>query len=333
MKHLIKINKLLVFSIFLKFSFLDSSSFDKSRNIPEASFISPDLYFCTTRSLDSGALRKDIVQKLQELFKLDTFVESGTYLGDTCEVAKKFFSEVHSIELSKQLYIAANKRFQSDQNVFLYHGDSSEVFPKILPYLNNNVLFYLDGHYSGHVTARGKSETPIIQELEAVRDSKIKDAVILIDDIRGFQKSKNPQKIRTLGLGLENYPELNELISVILEINPYYQFCFLGDALLIFSAESDVLISSVLKACSTHRLSQFYPSITGRDIEESLKIISKANKLEKRELDIYYNTYSPFEIEYGYRSYACYWKGLLLINEGKNELGKKLILKATNNEL
>jgi hypothetical protein len=46
-------------------------------------------------------------------------------------------------------------------------------------------LFWLDGHYSGGVTARGESDTPIYAELVHVLGSSHKN-VIVIDDARCF---------------------------------------------------------------------------------------------------------------------------------------------------
>ena len=47
-------------------------------------------------------------------------------------------------------------------------------------------LFWLDAHYSGPITARGVLDTPIVQELAAIRAHPVAGHVVLIDDMRDF---------------------------------------------------------------------------------------------------------------------------------------------------
>ena len=59
-------------------------------------------------------------------------------------------------------------------------------------------LFWLDGHYSAGITAKGEKETPIWEELEHICDHPIKNHVILIDDASLF-------------VGKNDYPNLDSL--------------------------------------------------------------------------------------------------------------------------
>lgn len=56
--------------------------------------------------------------------------------------------------------------------------------PQIVAELGHPALFWLDGHYSGGGTAKGKQETPISLELRAVLDAPASVRVFLIDDVR-----------------------------------------------------------------------------------------------------------------------------------------------------
>ena len=47
-------------------------------------------------------------------------------------------------------------------------------------------LFWLDGHYSHGVTARGAQDTPILQELTAILADTRFDHCLLLDDARAF---------------------------------------------------------------------------------------------------------------------------------------------------
>jgi len=131
--------------------------------------------------------------------RLGVFVETGTRHGDTLAAINRSFDEVHSIELSRSLFEAAKERFKDNAKVHLWLGDSAEELPKVLATLQSPALFWLDGHYSGQGTARGKSDTPISEELEHVAKHHLSDAhIVVIDDARLFD-------------GTNGYPGLKEL--------------------------------------------------------------------------------------------------------------------------
>ena len=121
---------------------------------------------------------------------LKTFVETGTFTGDTlAEVAADKTVQAISIELADHYYRDAKRRFAGYQNVTLLHGDSGKLLPEVVDKLQTPALFWLDGHYSRGLTAKGALETPIRAELQAIFSSAIAGHVILIDDVRCFDGS------------------------------------------------------------------------------------------------------------------------------------------------
>ena len=52
--------------------------------------------------------------------------------------------------------------------------------------LEEPTLFWLDGHYSGGVTARGSKETPILDEVDKILSTKESRHVLIVDDARCF---------------------------------------------------------------------------------------------------------------------------------------------------
>lgn len=134
---------------------------------------------------------------------LKTFVETGTFTGDTlAEVAADQTVQAISIELADHYYRDAQRRFAGYQNVTLLHGDSGKLLPEVVDKLQAPALFWLDGHYSRGLTAKGALETPIRAELQAIFSSAITGHVILIDDVRCFD-------------GSHDYPHLDELLAFI----------------------------------------------------------------------------------------------------------------------
>jgi hypothetical protein len=136
----------------------------------------------------AGPLEPAFLAQLAEAFGLRAFVETGTFLGHTSAIAGGIFSEVHTIELSAKLAAQARARFAASPQIQVHEGDSAELLPQILAKLAVPALFWLDGHYSEGITARGRGNTPILAEIAAIVRSGRKDAVILIDDLRLFDR-------------------------------------------------------------------------------------------------------------------------------------------------
>lgn len=140
-------------------------------------------------------------------YKLDTLVETGTFLGDMVFAMKDYFRKIYSIELSPELFERAQKRFRGDGHIKLVQGDSSVKIAEVLSEVEKPVLFWLDGHYSGGITARGEKICPVYGELENVFKSPFPH-VILIDDARLFN-------------GEDDYPTLEELRYFVTEKSDY----------------------------------------------------------------------------------------------------------------
>ena len=78
-----------------------------------------------TISKTDGILSSQQLSTFKEIFGLHSFIETGTYRGDTTAEASKIFNEVHSIEIWEPLYREAQKRFAQYSNVTLYCGDTT----------------------------------------------------------------------------------------------------------------------------------------------------------------------------------------------------------------
>ena len=112
-------------------------------------------------------------------FNLQVMVETGTNLGNMINVQRNRFHEIYSIELDDWLAARAKRKFAQFPHIHLYHGDSGEILPKIVPQLREPALFWLDAHW-------GDISAPIRQELECIYRHPIRNHVLLIDDARWF---------------------------------------------------------------------------------------------------------------------------------------------------
>ena len=166
------------------------------------------------------AIKRRVLSMYAEAYGPATFVETGTYLGDMIFAMKDRFNTIYSIELSDVLSNKAKRRFCAYRNIHILAGDSGEVLPQILTEVGAPCLFWLDGHYSGGITAKGQGDTPVIEEVTAILRHTIRGHVILVDDARCFD-------------GTDGYPTLAGLGKLIGEAGPEYTWSVADDIIRI----------------------------------------------------------------------------------------------------
>lgn len=119
-------------------------------------------------------------------FPNPVFVETGTFSGyGLWEALQAGFSEIIGIELDPDLYQMCARRFGYNPQIKLYCGDSGDLLYDVLRGCPHPITFFLDAHYSGEGTAKGKTNTPILYELDAIHKLAGRHT-ILIDDANQF---------------------------------------------------------------------------------------------------------------------------------------------------
>lgn len=159
------------------------------------------------------------IKEYQQKGNVKLLIETGTYYGDMLYALRREFTQLYSIELSEYFYNKAVKRFKNQKNIKILHGDSGEVLYTLMPQISQPVMFWLDGHYSGGKTAKGSSDCPIYNELDAIFTTEF-NHIILIDDAREFN-------------GNNSYPTIAELRSYVLLRRPNSTFSVEDDIIRI----------------------------------------------------------------------------------------------------
>src|SRR5262245_17161966 len=118
---------------------------------------------------------EDLIERLRKGRQLDTFIETGTYLGVTTHWAADRFKQVITVEAAHAIYEKLDK---SRPNIRFVLGDSSELLGTLLV---DRSIVYLDAHYSAGAT---HNSYPLLKELKHVNDSGLKDVVVIVDDAR-----------------------------------------------------------------------------------------------------------------------------------------------------
>jgi hypothetical protein len=155
-------------------------------------------------------IKQIIVGEYQRKYGYTTFIETGTFMGDMVEAQRKRFKRIYSIELGDDLFRKAKRRFEKDKKITIVHGDSGKVLPQILNKISEPAIFWLDGHYSAGITAKGDKDCPIFEELNAIFDSKRYNHIILIDDAQYFT-------------GVGDYPTIMQLKEYVYSKEEKYQ--------------------------------------------------------------------------------------------------------------
>lgn len=117
-----------------------------------------------------------------------TWVETGTYRGDTTAFLATLAPLVISIEPDEKLFGEARQRFVGNRRIELLHGTSESLLEGVVSSLSGPVCFWLDGHYSGPGTFRARDDTPILWELDVISRhlDRLGPTTVLIDDFREF---------------------------------------------------------------------------------------------------------------------------------------------------
>jgi hypothetical protein len=121
------------------------------------------------------------------------------------------FEFIYTIELSHVLFERADKLFKRFPHVRVLEGDSSRLLGTIIKSLRGNILFWLDAHFDGELTARGEKITPIEEELAVIAQYKNGLNIILIDDAHHFR-------------GINDYPTLKQLEETAERLFPTHLF-------------------------------------------------------------------------------------------------------------
>jgi hypothetical protein len=148
------------------------------------------------------------IEEYKNKFHTEILVETGTYLGDMVEAQRDHFKKIYSVELSQKLFHKAQKRFKDHLHVKILHGDSGTVLNNLMTEIDKPALFWLDGHYSGGITAKGEKECPVPEELNTILKSSLSH-IILIDDARLFN-------------GTQDYPTIEQIEEIIRSNNGQY---------------------------------------------------------------------------------------------------------------
>jgi hypothetical protein len=160
---------------------------------------------------------KRLVTLIKEHFAIDTFVETGTFKGQTASWAAGLFSEVYTIENSEELFGLLEKTLNNYKNIHKIFGNSASELEEIDAEIKNPAIFWLDAHWCGGNTYGAIDPCPLLKEIMIIQQSEL-NHIILIDDARLFLKPPpEPQDP-------DYWPGIKEITILLNKRDNYYTF-------------------------------------------------------------------------------------------------------------
>lgn len=129
-----------------------------------------------TKKIIYRGVPKELVLLLKDKYNVESFIETGTFAGETALWAAEHFKHVYTFEAAQELHEKFTAK-ELPQNLQAVYGDSSSLIGN---YINNHAVYYLDAHYSSGNTF---NSYPLLDEVRAINQKKFDDFII-IDDAR-----------------------------------------------------------------------------------------------------------------------------------------------------
>lgn len=158
-----------------------------------------------------------IKSSLHGKYEYPYFVETGTLIGNSLNNLRGYFKKLRSVELLKEFYdISVNRKLTEHwYNVELYFGDSSKLLPRMVEDLDDNIIFFLDGHRSGGHTNNDYKDVPLLEELKIIKEIRYKYNDLIIIDDYGLFGTNHAEDWKAITI---------ENINNILENKSYYEY-------------------------------------------------------------------------------------------------------------
>lgn len=168
-----------------------------------------------------GVLPQELARDLRDRLGLERAIETGTYRGAGALILASVFPEVVTIELDEELHRRAAERLSRHPGITAVQGSSRvQLGPLVDP--RRPTLYWLDGHWSGGITAGAEDECPVLDELAAIAAGHPDDC-ILIDDARLFVEPPPPPHDPA------QWPSLEEIQAAIRTARPDHHLAVLHD--------------------------------------------------------------------------------------------------------
>lgn len=181
----------------------------------------------------SFSIDRDLVEVIQGVLHAHTFVETGTFEGDTVARIEDLFETVLTVESSPESYDASARRFHDRKNIHVAFGDSAGFLRDARNQIGPSAIFWLDAHWCVAVSAPGmQSQCPLLAELEAI-GTLGEGSVIMIDDARLFMAAPpRPHEV-------SDWPTFGQVLERLTKLSAKHVPMILNDVIIFYPPALD----------------------------------------------------------------------------------------------
>ena len=167
-----------------------------------------------------------LIAALRRNLPLTIFFETRTFEAQTTKLAAANFDRVLTVELAATLYERAVQTLSGYPHVEVINDSSPAALRARCPQFHSaSVLYWLDAHWRGGVTAGVETECPVLAELGAI-GSLNSQSVVLIDDARFFLAPPPAPH------NAARWPRLDEIDSALRQISGSHALWVINDVLI-----------------------------------------------------------------------------------------------------
>ena len=150
-------------------------------------------------AMDFGKI--ELVDKIIKKYPVTSFVETGTYRGDTAHFMARKYPDlpIYTCEIDEKFWKIATRRLKNYRNAKAIIGDSVTSLKRHSLSFGDFPLFFLDAH----AMFNWREPNPLMEELKAIKEN-FKNARVIVDDVE-----------------TDNCPNINK----IEEIKKYFKNC------------------------------------------------------------------------------------------------------------
>ncbi|MFR9166789.1 MAG: FkbM family methyltransferase [Dysgonomonas sp.] len=213
-----------------------------------------------------------LIQTIINNDKVDNFVETGSYKGETTEWAATRFKNVYSIEVKQEYAKEAKQKCQQFKNVEIIEGDSRAELPKLISKLQGKTIFFLDSHSITEVIDNKyrNIDCPLTEELSAV--ATYGDPIVFINDVYRFMGPSPDSKIK--------WPAFEEIFNLCKSLFPNLYITIIDGNLVCVPQNLKNFVSAYWIETLEERFYESEPEPRKRSLIE--RIFSRSKRIIKK---------------------------------------------------